>query len=208
LTVIPSKTYSGRISNISLKFNAANVKSKNDLLIANTGVIERCWKWMGKGFVAVSLQQLDSGRQWANTNTEYLCDWSLQGFIDKSSEAKLTKLTAEKSDDNGFTTEHIKVVAENKYPKRKLALQYVIWVYPNSPGIRIQHRVKALDGFKAGSKSNIAGCVDFINILPGNLKRRAIGYYNHTQLRNFHETKILREEVFLQNKRSEIAPHR
>jgi len=196
MTIIPNKTVFGRLDDISLKLDAANVKSKNNLLIANTGVIERRWKWTGKGFVTVSLRQLDSGRQWANTNTEYLCDWSLPGIIGNSSEAKLTKLTAEKSDDNGFTTEHIEVVAEIKYPKSKLALQYVIWVYPNSPGIRTQLRVKALEGFKAGSISNIAGCVDFVPVLPGNFKRRAVGYYNHTQLRNFHETKILREELF------------
>ena len=196
MTIIANKTVFGKLDNISLKLDTASIKSKNNLLIVNTGVVERRWKWTGKGFVTVSLMQLDSGRQWASTNSEFLCDWSLPGIIDNSSKAELTKLTAEKNDDNGFTSEHIEVVAEIKYPKSKLVLQFVIWVYPDSPGIRTQLRVKALDGFKAGSISNITGRVDFIPVFPGNLKRRVIGYYNHTQLRNFHETKILKEEVF------------
>ncbi len=196
MTIIQNKTVFGKLDDISLKLDSASVKSKNNLLIVNTGVIERRWKWTDKGFVTVSLMQLDSGHQWANTNIEHLCDWSLPGIIDNSSEAKLIKLSAEKSDDNGFTSEHIEVIAEIKYPKSKLLLQYIIWAYPDSPGIRTQIRVKALDGFKAGQISNIAGCIDFIPVLPENLKRRAIGYYNHTQLRNYHETEILREEVF------------
>jgi len=196
MTIIPNKTVFGNIDSLSLKFDSACVKTKNNLLIVNTGLIERRWKWTGKGFVTVSLRKLDSGHQWANTNTEHLCDWSLPGIIDNSSNAKLTKLTAVKSDDNGFTSEHIEVVAEIKYPKSKLVLQYIIWVYPDSPGIRTQIRAKVLDGFKAGPISNIAGCIDFIPVLRETLKRRAIGYYNHTQLRNYHETEILREEVF------------
>ncbi len=197
MAIIPNKSVFGKLDNLSLKLGEANVKTKNDLLIVNTGVIERRWEWTGKGFVTVSLKQLDSDRQWANTNDlEYFCDWDLPEFIDNSSKAKLTKLTAKKSTDNDFTSEHIEILAEIKYPKSNLVLQYVIWVYPNSPGIRTQLRIKALKNFDAGSTSNISGRVDFVPVFSKNLKRRAIGYYNHTQKRNFHETEILKEEIF------------
>ena len=197
MTMIPNKSVFGKLDNLSLKLANANVKTKNNLLVANTGVIERCWEWTGKGFVTVSLKQLDSGKQWVNTNNQKsFCDWDLPEFIDNTSVANLTKLTAKKSTDNDFTSEHIEILAEIKYPKSKLVLQYVIWVYPDSSGIRTQLRVKALKGFNGKTEPNIDGCVDSLNISPVNLKRRVIGYYNHTQNRNFQETEILREEIF------------
>ena len=75
MTIIPNKSVFGKLDNISLKLDSACAKTKNNLLIVNTGVIERQWKWTGKGFVTVSLRKLDSGQQWANTNTEQNCFW-------------------------------------------------------------------------------------------------------------------------------------
>jgi len=196
LTAISLKsTYGGKsFGQLSLQLDSATVKTIDDHLITSTGAVERKWKWTGKGLLTTSLIDLSTQRQWAGASLQYMCDFSLPGIIDDTSEAKLVNLTAEISDDNGFTSEHIEVVVEIEYPASNLLLQYVIWLYPDSPGIRTQLRVKALEGFQAPANKSIAGRIEHVPVSVGNLQRRAIGYYNHTQFRNLHETEILKEE--------------
>ena len=52
-------------------------------------------------------------------------------------------------DDEGFTSKHIEAISTFRYAEAKLEIQHVIWVYPSSPGIRTQLRVKAMPGFNA-----------------------------------------------------------
>lgn len=171
----------------------AIVTHNKDRLIANTGEIERVWKWAGGGFVTVSLKNIDSGKEWAGT-PKYRCDWSLPGLIDDSTEANLLNLTANPGTDEGFTSQHIEVIAEIEYPESGILVQFVIWIYPDSPGIRTQIRIKGLDGFSAGNSEEYSRS-DYIPVKFGSTIRREIGYYNDTQHRNEPAMDILKEEI-------------
>ena len=179
----------------SIHLNNASVVNKDNTLTVSTGLLERQWKWTGKGLITTGLKNISSGRQWVNGQPHYDCDWSLPGFIDDGTEAKLIAVTANQSNDGGFTSEHIEVIATIEYPKANLAVKYIIWVYPSCPGIRTQIKVKALPGFKAAPRpEGASGRVDYIPVSFENMDRQAIGYYNHTQFRNSPETELIREE--------------
>lgn len=174
-----------------IKLKSATALISDDSLIVDTSRMRRKWKWTDRGFVTVSLQDKVSGVEWCKRKPAYSCDWSLWGIV---SEAELLSIDAKVSDDEGFTSEHIEVRALVEYPREKLQAEYLIWVYPNSPGIRTQIRVKSLEGFSP-EKFNGEFRVEYIPVSFENTVRREIGYYNDTQHRNEPETEILREEV-------------
>ena len=170
---------------------SATALISDDSLVVDTSRMRRKWKWTSRGFVTVSLQDKVSGVEWCGRKPAYSCDWSLWGIV---GEAELLSVDAKVSDDEGFTSEHIEVRALVEYPREKLQVEYLIWAYPSSPGIRTQIRVKSLEGFSP-EKFNGESRVEYIPVSFENTVRREIGYYNDTQHRNEPETEILREEV-------------
>jgi len=177
-----------------LQLEPASVCAAGDTLIVDTGKMQRIWRWTGKGLVTVGLRNQVSGKEWVTQKPAYSCDWSLAGLIDETTKADFISIDTNLSTDEGFTSEHIEVVATIEYPETKLLVQYVIWVYPDSPGIRTQIRVKGTEGFlpvRPDSESR----VEYIPLVFGGATRREIGYYNDTQHRNKMEMDILREEV-------------
>ena len=170
---------------------SATALISDDSLVVDTSRMRRKWKWTSRGFVTVSLQDKVLGVEWCGRKPAYSCDWSLWGIV---GEAELLSVDAKVSDDEGFTSEHIEVRALVEYPREKLQVEYLIWAYPSSPGIRTQIRVKSLEGFSP-EKFNGESRVEYIPVSFENTVRREIGYYNDTQHRNEPETEILREEV-------------
>jgi hypothetical protein len=194
----PAGTQSGqfRMPEIWVNLGAAQVKTTTDMLVVETGLVERSWRWTGKGLVTVSFQNLASSRQWASAKPAFSADWAYEGLITEDGPARLASLTAKPVRFDPFTSPHIEVVAEIHYPGSKLILQYVIGTYPNAPGLRTQLRVKAAPGFAAGNVAKQESPrSDYIPVRWECAARRAIGYYNHTQRRNLRETEILREEI-------------
>lgn len=187
---------------VEIRLGEAWVKTRGDKLIANTGKVQRVWKWTGHGFVTTSLKNLSSGKEWVNTSPAFGSDWSLEGLVAEDTEAFLVGITAKQSTDQGFTSEHIETVAKIAYPQSKITVRYLIWVYPGANGIRTQLQVKGMAGFTppepldSPDKGGFSSRVDYIPLTFGNAVRRAIGYYNHTQGRNKKETEIL-EEMFV-----------
>lgn len=169
----------------------ATVTTSGDTLLANSGVIERKFKWTGKGFVSIGLKNIKSGKEWCTAPT-FTANWMMNNLIDNTS-ASLTSLTCEKSTDENFTAEHLEIKADMEYAGPKVALRFLIWVYPDAPGMRTQVWVKGLSGYSAPSTSN-ANRMDYIPLDPTETIRREIGYYNDTQNRNKKETELLREE--------------
>ena len=123
-------------------FGEARARSEGKFLLVTTGRIERRWLWTGKGLVTVSLRDLSTDTEWARSNPDAACDWAYQGVLDDSSDARVVSLVATKSDDEGFTSEHLAVTAEIEYPSRQMTLRYVIWAYPGAPGLRSQLWIK------------------------------------------------------------------
>lgn len=165
-------------------------------LVVSNSLFERRWRWTGKGFVTTRVVSGQTGRVWTREQTAIDCDWLLPGY-DHSQQATLTKIEAKVSDDEGFTSKHIEVVAEMTYAEVNMALRFTVWIYPATPGIRSQLSLKALDGYTQEAGDAVVGShhrLDFAPVDFSGLQRRMFGYYNETQQRNDTCEDILKEE--------------
>ncbi len=172
----------------------AHATFDNGVLTITTGELARTWRWTGKGFVTTSLRDETTGREWARAEPALPCDWLLPGFANENPDAELTHVSAAVSDDEGFTSEHIEVVASMDYPDANAKVLFVVWVYPDSPGIRTQLRIMRT-GEYGGKPTRATLRVDHAPVAFGDAQRRAIGYYNETQRRNDTHEDILKEHV-------------
>jgi hypothetical protein len=132
---------------LSAKLGAAAVAVHGDQLEVSTGRIRRVWRWTGNGLVTVRIEDCARQQNPLLSKPIYSCDWAFPGAVDDSSPAKLVSMTVAPDDDDGFTNQHLQVVATIRYEAAGLELQFIIWVYPDAPGIRTQLRAKSLDGF-------------------------------------------------------------
>ncbi len=188
---------------------AARVSCSSNELTVSTGVIERTWRWTGKGLVTTGLRDVRSGQEWA-FGPKYASDWDLPGALNDATEGALVESTARVSDDESFTGKHLEVVTTVRYEKAKLEIQHVIWAFPDAPGLRTQLRVKALPGFspkglpeKEGAYSDCGAT--FLKpsarteYLPLNFavksERLYWGYYNNPGNRHDQSQDMLKEQV-------------
>ncbi len=185
----------GVLQPIDLELSMAKAYTLDNQLVVSSGVMKRTWNWTGSGFQTIGIEDLESGREWCTKEARFSSDWSLPGLINDTTRAELVSLTAKISDDEHFTSKHIEVVAEIHY-ETQVAVQYLIWVYPDSPGIRTQLKVKALHGMDQTTAVNLPARNEYIPLDWSGLNRRAIGYYNDTQRRNAGNLRLLREELF------------
>lgn len=133
---------------LAAQLGTARAETKGDLLQVTSGRVARTWKWTGHGLVTTSFKDETSGREWASKSPMHSCDWDLPGAIGKQTEAQWVSLTAQESDDDGFSSKHLEVVSTLRYAQAALEIQHVIWVFPGAPGLRTQLRVKSLPGFQ------------------------------------------------------------
>ncbi|WP_274956792.1 hypothetical protein [Millionella massiliensis] len=188
--------------------NAA-VRVDGDTLIASTGQIERKWVLTPAGLKTHSVTDLTRHRTWGK-ETPVACDWDLPGAIGPDSRATLVSLDVRKSDDDGFINPHLEVVTQFRYDSAHLELQHVVWLFPDAPGLRVQLRAKALEGFnpeglpESESTRNYyghtlsvpSGRAEYLPLdysLPN--QRRYWGYYNDPGSRHDQSRDMLREEV-------------
>ena len=190
----------GPLPEASERFGEAFARTRGDMLVVGTGLVERHWRWTGKGFATVGLRNVKSGKDWAVTKPAALCDWSLGETIGETANGSLVSLAAKAVENDPWTSPHLEAVAEIDYPSAHVRLQYVIWAYPGAPGIRTQLRLKSTASRAETPKAPAAangpvGRAECVPVAFGETTRRlAIGYYNDTQHRNTRETPILREE--------------
>ena len=192
---------------VDIKLKKAFVAIEGDELVANTGLVERRWKWGANGLVTTSLKHLEAKKEWAGKTDSMDCDWSYTGYMAPGT-AVLKSIKARLSSDEGFTSQHIELTTEVFYDQ--VAVQHIVWIYPSASGFRTQLKIKklkdlnvkgravydvtapkdALHNITSDSKE-LTGITDTvpINTLP--LKKRAVGYYAGTQARNKRETPLL-----------------
>lgn len=178
-------------------YHDAHAVYDDGVLSVSNSLLERRWRWTGKGFVTTRIISAGTGTAWTREQTAVDCDWLLPGY-DQSQQGELTNITARVSDDDGFTSQHIEIVAEIAYPGPGMALRYTVWIYPWIPGVRTLVSVKATDGYAHERGSAVLTGehrVDFVPIAFGALRRRMFGYYNETQQRNDTCEDILKEET-------------
>ncbi len=176
---------------------SARVYTTGNTLTADTGLMTRTWKWIGNGFSTTKVTEKPSGSSWTKENG--LCDWQMPDATEPPA-AEIVSLVALPGNDEGFTSEHLCVTADIRYPS--LDVRLVVWVYPGTPGIRT-HLSARLGEIRTSKKEDgppLQGGGDFarIDTLPlgsTDCRRRLFGYYNDTQNRNDTSMDILKEHV-------------
>ena len=182
------------MGDIRAKLGQAAAVAGRDSLLVRTGVVERQWRWTGRGLVTVSLRNAVTGMQWVRREPAHACDWEVFGLAADAAEAELVSLTARAARRSPWTSDHVEAVAEVRYPAARLTVQWVVRAYSGSPGIRTQLRLRAMRRWRPSGRGG--GRAEYVPVSFDGAARRAIGYYNETQQRNRPETPLLREEVF------------
>ncbi|MFO1523670.1 MAG: NPCBM/NEW2 domain-containing protein [Kiritimatiellia bacterium] len=188
---------------------AASVRCGTNEMTVSTGVIERTWKWTGRGLVTTGLRDLRSGVQRAKAPAR-ACDWDLPGLLNDSTPGVLIGSTVRESDDEGFSGRHLEVVNTIRYEQARLQIQHVVWVFPGAPGLRTQIRARALPGFDPKGLPDRDGTytdcgATFLkpgpraDYLPLDFtvanERLYWGYYNNPGNRHEQSQDMLREQV-------------
>ncbi|NMH87960.1 hypothetical protein [Flavivirga algicola] len=124
----------------------AKVIFKNNELYVETGEVKRKWRWTGFGFITTSYKNTVSGKEWAESNHTFTCDWDLPTKITSATKAELVSLEVLESNDEKFTSPHLLVTAYIHY-QIGIDLKFLIRVYPDSPGIWTALEVKSDNTF-------------------------------------------------------------
>ncbi|MDX1682659.1 MAG: hypothetical protein R3336_06035, partial [Phycisphaeraceae bacterium] len=136
-------------------------------------------------------------------------DWLIPTVEGHNPPGELVRTDLEASDNQGFTSDHLAFTAEMNYPDARLALRFHVWVYPDSPGLRTQLSVRALDGYTFDAQLSREETTDASRLaarrargchrqsmLPMTFEgttRRMAGYYAGTQTRNDPHLSLLHE---------------
>ena len=196
---------------VKYALNQATACFENQILTVSTGQITRCWRWTGKGLLTQSVTRLQSDYTWQNDSIPHDADWQLPTCLLENPDASILDVQMTSSDDEGFTSEHLRVSILIDYPSAKLQARFCVRAYPNTPGLHVQLAFRACDGFQWDhtlhrrentDRSNEMALldrgyrrVDFLPITSGNAQRRAWGFYNNLQNRNDTYTRLLKEHV-------------
>jgi len=171
------------IQAVNLKYEGATAFSNKNEIVVSTGVVEGSWKWTGSGFVSAGFKNLATGTEWVSVENKNAADWNLG--LPGMEKAILLSVEADVSDDDKFTSEHIAVIATIQYPKAKIELKDVIWVYPGAPGLRIQLLIKGKEDFDSDARFNSdLAQTDFLPVKVNGLKFQTVGFYNDHDGRN------------------------
>jgi len=108
--------------------------------------------------------------------------------------ARLISLEAVADDDEGFTSEHLRVTAEVHHLADAITVKLVIWAYAGAPGLRTQLWVKSRPHTSPEVLGSSEARVDHLPVAAAGKRCWAIGYYDDTQHRNKPETPVLRRE--------------
>ncbi len=173
------------------EFQAARAIYANNELTVTTGRVRRTWRWTGRGFATVALGDETTGYAWP-CRARTACDWALPGQTDDPPEGELLSLSADRSDDEGFTAPHLSVAADIRYPAQGLVVRFLVWAYPDACGLRTQLAIRA-EPSRALPWDAITDRVETLPVDPAHCSRRFLGYYNDTQHRNDTHLDLLHE---------------
>ncbi|UOY08045.1 hypothetical protein L0P88_05690 [Muricauda sp. SCSIO 64092] len=178
---------------INESFLEAKAFTRGNRLHVSTGKIDREWELTAAGLLT---KTVENDAQRPSTTTEgHLADWNLTGILSPDTKGRLLGLSAQRANDEGFTSEHLEVVAEFEYPEQGIRLKYVIWAYPKAPGMRTQLFVKKLANFQVPDNQIGNARAEYLPVDTEGVTTKLIGYYNHTQRRNTSKDEILKEEI-------------
>lgn len=196
--------------NFNKNLKSASVSVSGDTLIASTGKIERKWCLNKTGLKTVAVKDLFLNKEWSKVHSEVTCDWDLPGAIHPNSKATFVSFDVRESDDDGFINRHLEVTTHFRYDSARLEVQHVVWLFPDAPGVRVQLKVKAMDGFNpeglpdkettrnyfGHTLSVPSGRAEYLPLdFSVKNQRRYWGYYNDPGSRHDQSRDMLKEEV-------------
>jgi hypothetical protein len=169
----------------------AEVHYSSEQIVVSTGRVERTFKITPAGMVTTSYIDLASKKDFIVPDSELKSDWNFPAL---TGEAVPENITARISEDDGFTGSHIEVAADFVYPDDNLNLRYVIWVYPDAPGIRTQLLMKTTGEceMKEDDRENTTEQLAIDDKLN---KIMFWGYADGTQSLNQDSTPIMKRET-------------
>lgn len=168
LILTPMVSLASDLPKLEKSLKQARAYTKGNTLIVTTGKIERCWEWTGKGFLTGHIKNQQG--QILATGLGKNADWNLGDL----GLGKLISLRAFKDDDEHFTSQHLAVEAEIEYAN--LHLKYVIWAYPDAPGLRTQLWLKTPEGLILKNKSLNPGISETIDLTNAPEEVTTFGY--------------------------------
>lgn len=185
------------VFSIDCSHKQAAASFDGQILRITTGRMERRWEWTQAGFATRQIIDIPSGLSWQGRMPG--CDWQLPTG-DEPDIAVLKSLSADVQNDEGFTSDHVCVVAEIDYPESGVSLQWTVWAYPGASGLRTQ--LAALrtapptdEEISRHRAPRLPARVSRVPLRPGPHRRRWIGYHSGTQQRNDTHQDLLKEEV-------------
>ncbi len=202
-------TWAKDLPALNVAFKSALALTSHNTLTVTTGRTARTWELTGQGLATVGVRHVSSDKDWTEEGFQHTCDWELPGIAEQG---RLISLKAHPANDQGFTSAHLEVVATFEYARNNLSIQYVIWAYPGSSGLRTQLRCKLMTGSTSPTPARTSGppaqpnqeekersqseegIVDSLPVSMINRTLHSIGYYAGTQNRNTHELEILKEQ--------------
>ncbi|TRX55520.1 hypothetical protein FNH22_17945 [Fulvivirga sp. M361] len=131
-----------KLPELNVSFESSQAYTKGNKLVVSTGKVERVWELTSSGLLTIAFKDLTNGVQYAGETNGIGADWSYFGLIGEKTTGTLASLTAKQSNDEQFTSNHIEIIAEVDYPEVESSVKYVIWAYPDAPGIRTQIFIK------------------------------------------------------------------
>ncbi|MDF7824759.1 alpha-galactosidase [Pontiellaceae bacterium B12227] len=176
--------YGGVFQPLEASFGSVSVQAAGDELVVSSGMVERRWRWTGRGLSTTGLRDLRLGHEWVEQPGPEKADWAFAQLTE--GDAELISLTAKESDDEGFTSRHLEVTAEIHYPKTGTTLKYVIWAYPNAPGLRTQIWLK---GNPADNTNTLSGQLS-IGVVAGKAHQIPKGRPEHSMAPEYHTSNL------------------
>ncbi len=188
------------MKSLRVKLEDAVITFDGERLVADTGRMTRAWRWTGHGFLTSEIKAGKTACWTLDHDDSRDADWLLPVVEGCNPAAELISVETVISDDEGFTSKHVRFTAELHYAEARLAVRFEVWAYPQAPGIRVQLKVKALEGFKWDGtlgqletteeslrEARLGRGSQRLDSLPIDYKgrrRRMLGYYADTQNRN------------------------
>lgn len=167
----------------------ASVEIRSNRIVATTGKVTIKWDLAKTGLKMTRLSNFKNENLIDSSNS--VGSWRI---VQDSLSARLINVSADISDDEGFTNQHIRVRADFQYIGTGIDIRYEIWVFPGANGIRTQLFIRKNETGKVLPFHETT--VESMRFFEHIKEIEGVGYYNDTQNRNTLETPILKDESY------------